>query len=63
LFYNAFKDLNSERTDGAIPWSAVQNYCKELELDNTQTEAMHHHIVAMDATQDKFYTAKSKKKV
>lgn len=33
---------------GPIWWDTIQTYCERLELDEEQTEAMHHHIKEMD---------------
>jgi hypothetical protein len=33
---------------GPIPWLVIEQYCTEVELDDDQREAMHHHIVQMD---------------
>lgn len=49
LFYNGFKDLANDRpSGGAIPWSVVHEYSKDLELGEEQKEAMHYHIREMD---------------
>lgn len=35
-------------TLGPIPWRVIREYCQILDLDEDQTEAMHHHIREMD---------------
>lgn len=53
LFYlQAFFDLDAERSQGMnlgrIPWSAVQTYAVYYELDEDQTDCLHHFIRVMD---------------
>jgi hypothetical protein len=63
LYKDGFKDLNSERnSNGVIPWSAVQHYCKELEFSEEQTDAMHYHTVEMDECYQKWEEHKDKNK-
>lgn len=53
LYFTAFLDLSDSRSVGMglgpIPWKVVHDYCEALELSESQTEAMHHHIRVMDA--------------
>lgn len=52
LYYIGFLELTSSRSIGMglgpISWLSVQQYCVLKGLDEEQTEAMHHHIAAMD---------------
>lgn len=52
LYYLGFLEISSSRSIGwslgPIPWLAIEQYSQIKELDEEQTEAMHHHIVAMD---------------
>lgn len=52
LYYIGFLDLMSSRMTGMgvgpIWWTTVQDYCDRKGLDESQTEAMHHHIKGMD---------------
>lgn len=53
LYYMGFLELTSSRAFtgfgvGPIPWSVIQQYSDSLGLDMDQTEAMHHHITALD---------------
>lgn len=54
LFYLAFMDLTTCRSmgfgEGPIPWSAVRDYCDEMELEGDQREDMFNHIRMMDTT-------------
>jgi hypothetical protein len=65
LFYTAFDDLISSRqmgmSVGPISWETVQKYCDHLGLGPEQSEAMHYHIRAMDATYLSFLMKKQKK--
>jgi len=62
LYWQGFMDLMGSRVIGMglspIWWSEIQRYCEVKGLDDFQTEAMHHHIRAMD----KFYLEFSMKK-
>jgi hypothetical protein len=53
LFYLGFVELTDSRQLGMglgpIPWKVIHDYCEALELDEEQTEAMHHHLREMDA--------------
>lgn len=61
LYLDGFKDLGSERTEsGQIPWSAINYYCKALELSADQTESMHYHMVSMDEAFGKWQAKKDK---
>jgi len=52
LFFLGFMDLSSSRQIGMgmgpIPWQAINQYCTSIELNEEQTEAMHHHIRELD---------------
>jgi hypothetical protein len=52
LYYIGFTDLINSRNVGMgvspIWWGTIQDYCDRKKLDEEQTEAMHHHIKAMD---------------
>lgn len=52
LYFNAWVDLDSCRAigmvAGPIPWTAVEDYCKALGLDQEQRSRMHRLIRAMD---------------
>ena len=64
LYYLAFMDLMASRTigmaAGPIWWSTVQTYCDAKVLSESQTEAMHHHIKAMDTVYLKHISKKTK---
>lgn len=63
LYFIAFFDLDSARINamelGQISWVAVKEYCEALGLDEDTTEAMHHHVAAMDETYREFVRKKS----
>lgn len=63
LYYKGFLDLTTSRTlglgIGPIPWFAIEMYCRQNELDEEQTEAMHHHVIVMDSV---FMKHEAKKK-
>jgi hypothetical protein len=65
LYYIGFMDLvNSRQTGfgmGPIWWNTIQDYCERKKLDEEQTEAMHHHIGAMDIVYTKHIQQKTKK--
>ena len=52
LYYNGFIAISDSRQIGMglgpIPWKVVHDYCVAMELDEEQSEAMHHHIREMD---------------
>jgi hypothetical protein len=52
IFLNGFFDLSSTRQvgmgAGPIAWIHIEEYCRALELNAEQTEAMHHHVRQMD---------------
>lgn len=54
LYYGAFFDLCSCRLNawdfGEIPWTATNEYCRTLGLDEDQTEKMHYFIALLDRT-------------
>ena len=53
LYFDAFFDLNHERSHGMgltfIPWSKIVNYAVFYEFDVDQTDRLLHHIKAMDS--------------
>lgn len=63
LYWQGFMDLMSCRQIGMgigpIWWTTVQDYCRIKELDEFQTEAMHHHIKELDTA---YMTHHNKKK-
>lgn len=52
LYYEAFLELDSERSHGSgwtyIPWTSVIRYAEVYEFDEDQTERLLTHIKAMD---------------
>jgi hypothetical protein len=64
LFYLAFMDLTTCRSmgfgEGPVPWSAVRDYCNELELEGDQREDMFAHIRLMDTAYLSYRAAKTK---
>ncbi|HRD16485.1 MAG TPA: hypothetical protein PK181_06645 [Methanothrix soehngenii] len=64
LYYIAFQDLMASRPVGMgvgpIWWSTVQSYCEAKGLDESQTQAMHHHIKALDSAYLKHVNKKTK---
>jgi len=62
LYYMGFVNLSDSRqigmSLGPIPWKVIQDYCVALELDEEQTEAMHHHLREMDAAYLEHYRSK-----
>ncbi len=63
LYYGAFFDLTTCRgalhnTEGPIPWDKVRLWANEAELDDEQTEDLHHCISMMD---DSYLKYKAKK--
>ena len=65
LYYIGFLSLDSSRQMGfqigPISWITIHTYCEAMELDEYQTEAMHHHISAMDLEYLKHQAKKAKK--
>ena len=64
LYYCAFFDLSSERlyAEGPIPWIAIRRYANELELNDEQTETLHHHVSRLDAVYADYQSKKSKER-
>lgn len=66
LYYLGFLDLNSSRSFGMalgpISWVVIEQYCRLKGLDEDQTEAMHHHVAAMDKVYLEHMDKKSKAK-
>lgn len=64
LYYIGFMDLLASRQVGMgmgpIWWTTIQEYCEKKGLDLEQTEAMHHHISAMDNVYMKHSQKKTK---
>lgn len=64
LYYIAFQDLMASRPSGMsagpIWWTTIQEYCDKNVLDESQTEAMHYHIKAMDTVYLKHLNKKTK---
>lgn len=64
LYYIGFLELNSSRSMGLsigpIPWLSIEQYSVVKELDEEQTQAMHHHIVQMDVVYMKHQAKKQK---
>lgn len=64
LYWIAFWELCSCRPSafdiGEIPWTAVQHYADDLELDEEQTEDLHYHVQAMDRVYIRHMRSKSK---
>jgi len=67
LFYLAFQDLSSERqvgqTLGAIPWSAIDRYCRRYGIRGEQYEDMHYHITRLDRVYLEWYAEKRKREL
>lgn len=65
LYYIGFMDLMASRQSGLglgpIWWGTVQHYAEKKGLDEEQTEAMHHHIRALDEVYLKHAQQKTKK--
>lgn len=65
LYYIGFMDLMASRQSGfgigPIWWGTIQDYCERKGLDEEQTEAMHHHIRALDEVYMKHVQQKTKK--
>lgn len=64
LYYGAFMDLMSTREIGfggigPIGWDKVQMYAQAMGMDADQTEALHHHINAMDSHYIAHYNKKN----
>ena len=54
LYYGGFMDLVSSRPigvsgPGPIPWTAVEAYCRALDLDEEQADDMHYFVTKLDA--------------
>lgn len=52
LYYAAFMDLVGVRSgfgDGPIPFSAISDWARAIELDQDQTEDLHYYISTLDA--------------
>lgn len=65
LYYMGFLELTSSRSMGGfgigpIPWLAIEQYCRMMELDAEQAEAMHHHVTEMDRAYIKHQQKKNK---
>jgi len=65
LYYIGFLELTTSRQFGGfgigpIPWLAIEQYCHVKELDEDQTEAMHHHVSEMDKAYIKHQQKKNK---
>lgn len=62
LFYLAFQDLSSERqvgqSLGAIPWTAIDQYCTRYEIEGEQYEDMQYHVARLDRAYLEWYAAK-----
>lgn len=65
LFYLAFMDLTTCRSmgfgEGPIPWTAVRDYCNDMDLEGDQREDMFIHIRLMDTVYLNHRASKVKK--
>jgi hypothetical protein len=65
LFYLAFMDLTTCRSmgfgEGPIPWTAVRDYCDDMELVGDQRDDMFAHIRMMDTVYLNHRASKAKK--
>lgn len=63
FFYQAFRDLNSCRTqgmsEGPIPWTAIEQYCQLNSIEGQQKEDLFHHVREMDDAYLTFYANKA----
>lgn len=66
LFFNAFLDLENDRSIGfgigPISWSVINEYCVVNDIVDDQRHAMFYHIRKMDAVYIELMTEKSKVK-
>lgn len=52
LFYNAFVDLNGDRTgmgDGPISWTTIEEYGRANDLDEDTRDDLHYFVEALDS--------------
>lgn len=65
LYYTAFMDLMGSRQIGGmggigpVAWDVIQFYAIANGFNGEQTEALHHHVTAMDACYMAHFTKKN----
>ena len=60
LYLQAFLNLDSERTDGPIPWSSIKDYAQAFEFDEEQSDDLFYFVRRMDNEYLKIKAAKAK---
>lgn len=67
FWYNAFLDLSADRPvgmgEGPIPWTSIERYAERWDLDEDESDDLHHHIRSMDKTYLKYRAAKTSSQV
>lgn len=58
LYLQAFLNLDSERNEGPIPWSAIRDYAQAFELDEEQTDDLFYFVRRLDSEQMRIRAAK-----
>lgn len=48
MFYQAFQELSSERTEGPIPGTAIRAYCRDEEIDGELADDLFYHVRNLD---------------
>jgi len=63
LFYDAFMELSTCRPigmdQGQIPWTAINDYCRMVDISENQADDMYYYIRMMDEVYLKHYGEKS----
>ena len=48
MFYAAFQELSSERTEGPIPGTAIRSYCRDEEITGELADDLFYHVRNLD---------------
>lgn len=61
FFYNAFVDLNRDRTgmgDGPISWATIEDYGRSIGLEEDDRDDLHFFVEALDSAFRDFWKDK-----
>lgn len=63
LFLEAFFELDTERTEGAIPWSSVVRYAEVYQFEEVQFGDLLHHLRTLDPVLMKYRSKKAEERI
>lgn len=61
LYFTAFTDLTSSRTDGPISWLSISDYCIVNEIEGEQRDDLFYFVTNMDSKYLKWCSSKNSK--